>query len=165
MISVQEGVTTEKTSPVKESRRELKMNWNLKAQAALTFPKEFFSCYFCWQCVVNSNEQKTNFSEVSVNAKPTPVKIPLHNCDFLVDKSSELTSLIDLLWVYGVKVKVGHFLYTSFEGKTIWKRTKQNDFSAYYSWGHFSYSAKEKGDKRETINLANVPTYFSFHCF
>ena len=67
--------------------------------------------------------------------KPTPVKIPLHNCDFLVDKSSELTSLIDLLWVYGVKVKVGHFLYTSFEGKTIWKRTKhkQNDFSAYYS--------------------------------
>ena len=113
---------------------ELKMNWNLKAQAALTFPKEFFSCYYAdnaW--LIQMNKKQTSQRCQSMLPKPTPVKIPLHNCDFLVDKSSELTSLIDLLWVYGVKVKVGHFLYTSFEGKTIWKRTKQNDFSAYYS--------------------------------
>ena len=61
MISVQEGVTTEKTSPVKESRRELKMNWNLKAQAALTFPKEFFSCYYAdnaW--LIQMNKKQTS---------------------------------------------------------------------------------------------------------
>ena len=146
MISVQEGVTTEKTSPVKESRPDwIEDELEFKRQHLL-FQRNFSvatSADNAW--LIQMNKKQTSQRCQSMLPKPTPVKIPLHNCDFLVDKSSELTSLIDLLWVYGVKVKVGHFLYTSFEGKTIWKRTKQNDFSAYYSWGHFSYSAKEKG--------------------